>query len=256
MKKVLSLGLTALVLFGLSAAASWILRGHTTAGESSPSADATTAEPLELPGKSYGGSGAAPGRGEAAQRVAVKAPYSPGAEEAIQLANTLRDRLTATKERETQLAARQKHLELIYHDIRSERAALDEIRKQVSEELKATKEAAGTVERRNSDLEEQRQKVSGRVKEMEDRLIKVEDLENGNVQKMAEVVNTMAPESAAKILQQLADSGKMETAVKLLGLMKERQAAKVLAELPEPALAAQLLEKLKDLKRPTPPVKK
>ena len=45
------------------------------------------------------------------------------------------------------------------------------------------------------------------------------------------------------------------TAVKLLGQMQERQAAKVLAELPEPDLAATLLEKLRGLKRPTPTVK-
>ena len=101
-----------------------------------------------------------------------------------------------------------------------------------------------------------KQKMSGNVKELEDRLVKIEELESGNVQKMAEMINTMEAASAAKILQQLADTGKMETAVKLLGMMKERQAAKVLAEMSDPALAAQLLEKLKDLKRTPAQAKK
>src|SRR5262249_7831327 len=155
----------------------------------------------------------------------------------------------SARERETQIAARQKQLELIYQDIRGERAAIDELRKQVNEELRAAKEAAATTDHKKGELEEQKKKVGGQLKEMEDRLIQGDDVENGNVQKIAEMINTMAPESAAKILQQMADTGKMETAVKMLGLMKERQAAKVLAEMTDPALAAQLLEKLKGLKR-------
>jgi flagellar motility protein MotE (MotC chaperone) len=39
----------------------------------------------------------------------------------------------------------------------------------------------------------------------------------------------------------------------VLSQMKERQAARVLAEMPDPALAAQLLDKMRTLKRPAPP---
>ena len=70
---------------------------------------------------------------------------------------------------------------------------------------------------------------------------------------LARVYNVFNPEqlaSGASILQSLADTGKMDTAVKLLGLMQERQAAKVLAELNDTKLAAQLLEKLKTLRKP------
>jgi flagellar motility protein MotE (MotC chaperone) len=256
MKNAVVLIFTGVVLFGVSAAASWFLHGHNLAGEAKPGQEGTTEEAPETLGKRSRSTEMVSVAADTSQRVAVRPPYSPGAEEAVQLANTLRDRLAATKEREAQLSARQKNLELIYQDIRGERAAVDELRKQVGEELKAVKDQAAAVERRHTEMEEQRQKMSGRVKELEEHLIKIEELENGNVQKMAEMINTMAPESAAKILQQLADTSKMDTAVKLLGLMKERQAAKVLAEVPDPALAAQFLEKLKDLKRPAPASKK
>ena len=98
--------------------------------------------------------------------------------------------------------------------------------------------------------------MSGNVKELEDRLLKVEEVENGNVQKMAEMINSMESGSAAKILQQLADTGKMDTAVKLLRMMKDRQAAKVLAEMSDPALAAQLLARMQEVKPIPAPNKK
>jgi flagellar motility protein MotE (MotC chaperone) len=44
----------------------------------------------------------------------------------------------------------------------------------------------------------------------------------------------------------------METAVKVLSQMKEAKAAKVLAEMSDPALAAQMVEKLRGVKRNTP----
>ena len=47
----------------------------------------------------------------------------------------------------------------------------------------------------------------------------------------------------------VADMGKLDTAARLLAQMKERQAAKVLAEITEPALAAQLLEKMRSMRR-------
>ena len=89
--------------------------------------------------------------------------------------------------------------------------------------------------------------------------IDIAQSEDKNLLKMAAVYDAMPPENAAKIMQQLADTGKMETAVKLLSQMKETKAAKVLAEMSDPALAAQMTEKVRGVKRastpllPTPP---
>src|SRR5207237_6579057 len=119
----------------------------------------------------------------------------------------------------------------------------------------------GDVERERAKGEEKRQETDKKVAEMQKNLFELEGVERENIRKMAETFDTMAPESAAKILQSMADTANMDTAVKVLGQMRERQAAKVLAELsgstPEgAALAAQLLEKLKGFKRPSSAMKK
>jgi flagellar motility protein MotE (MotC chaperone) len=83
---------------------------------------------------------------------------------------------------------------------------------------------------------------------MQGQLIEMDKAESANVQKIAEKINLMQPEAAAKLIQQLADTGKMDTAVKMLGDMKDRQAAKILSEMTDPGLAAQLVDKLKSLR--------
>jgi flagellar motility protein MotE (MotC chaperone) len=113
----------------------------------------------------------------------------------------------------------------------------------------ALNEAIDGMEKQRSGLDEERQKISKNTQEMEARIVQLQKEEQDNLKKMSSMYNSMAPESAAKILQNMADTGKMETAVKVLGLMQERQAAKVLAELTDAGLAAQLVEKLKGLRR-------
>jgi flagellar motility protein MotE (MotC chaperone) len=269
MKKILMLGLVAVVMFGVSAAGSWKWRqiqlaqkesssgedetAASTSGDSAGSQHASAADHSPRPGahEEPAASSTAslperrPAPRDAAQLpLAVRPTYTAGVEETVQLAAGLRDRAAAVREREVQLASRQKQLELVYEDIRSERAAIDELRNQVSDELKAVEEQLAAAERDRAELDLKQQTIDGRVTQMDDQ-------EKDNIKKMGGMYDSMAPESAAKILQQMTDSGNMDTAVKLLGVMKERQAAKVLAEMQDATLAAQLSEKLKGLKRPT-----
>ena len=90
------------------------------------------------------------------------------------------------------------------------------------------------------------------VKEIKRSMTEFEGVEQERVKQMAAMYDAMAPENAAKIMQQLADTGQIETAVKVLATMKERQAARVLAELPDPSMAATLLDKMRTLKKPSP----
>ena len=252
MKKLVVLVLVAGVLFGLSAGGSWMWRQHSKPHEEEEAGlESLIATKPENMSKSKEG----PVAGHVAaapQRSAVRPPYTAGADEAVQLASNLRERLATVKERELQLAARQKQLQLIYNDIRSERSAVDELRKQVGEELKAVKEKMDAAERKKVEIEQQKQELTDKGTQMQKSVMEIEENERRNIDKMAKMYQGMEPESAARVLQQMADTGKMETAVKVLGQMQERQAAKVLSVLPE-ALAAQLLEKMKGLKRTTSP---
>src|SRR5947209_88773 len=130
MKTLITISLTALVLFSVSAAASWLWLSSKTP----PAEKATAGEKAEL-GKLPSGALSAPGTSGPPQKTAVKPPFTPGTDEAVQLANNLRERLAGVREKEAELTARQKQLEIIRQDIRGERAAIDELRKQVNEEL-------------------------------------------------------------------------------------------------------------------------
>ncbi len=250
MKRLLLYGFVATLLFTVSASLSLWMQGWKFPAEEAGKAAKTPPRKAAEPGaKSPGDAAPAPAED---LRPAVRPNSLPASEEAVQLANSLRDRIKAVREREEQLNARQKQLELVYQDIRGERTVLDEMRKQVNDELKALTEKLSAVERRFGDLEQEKQTVSKSVADLQKRQIDLDGVERKNIDKMASMYDSMAPESAARILQQMADSGKMDTAVKLLGQMKERQAAKVLAEIPDATLAAQLLEKLRGLKRSAP----
>jgi flagellar motility protein MotE (MotC chaperone) len=252
MKKLLIVGVTSLILFAVSASASYFWQqkqkhGHTESAEHVESAHKEPASHGKPSATSTSHSSS-----ESVPRAAVRPAYNPGAEEIARMTNELRSRLAAVREREEQLNARKKQVELIQEDIRGERTALDELRTQVKSEMDALNEALQNVEKQRGTLEEERQKISKNTQEMESRVLQLQQEEQGNLKKMSGMYNSMSPESAAKILKNLADTGKMDTAVKVLGMMQERQAAKVLAELSDAGLAAQLVEKLKSLRRAPP----
>lgn len=74
--------------------------------------------------------------------------------------------------------------------------------------------------------------------------------EKKNLDRLAVMIEAMPPETAAKLIQEMADGGKMDTAVKVLAQMRERAAGKVLAEIQDRTLAAQLVNRMLELKKP------
>jgi flagellar motility protein MotE (MotC chaperone) len=255
MKKLLIVGGMSLILFVLSASASYfwqqkilVLAEHGKEKSAETSAKEAVHSHTER-GNDKALTPPASGHDDNAPRAAVRPTYNAGAEEIARMTGELRSRLATVREREEQLAARKKMIELIQEDIRGERTALDELRTQIKNEIEALNEAVEGIEKQRGSLDEERQKISKNTQEMEAKIVQLQKEEQDNLKKMSGMYNSMDPEIAAKILQNLADTGKMDTAVKVLGQMQERQAAKVLAALTDAGLAAQLVEKLKSLRR-------
>jgi pentatricopeptide repeat protein len=240
MNKLLVVGLTSLVLFGLSGTASWYFQQQKQAEAHAPAAP----PPAERPGPS------SPPAREEPMRAALRPGFNAGSEEIARLTGELRSRLAAARENERQTAARKKELELIQHDLRGERASLDDLQKQIKRELEAVQTAVADLERKRGALQAEQGKTGQAAKELEAKSVRLMKEEQTNLKKMSLMYNTMPAEGAAKIMKALAESGKIETAVKVLGMMQERQAAKVLAEMSDPTLAVQLLERLKGLRTP------
>lgn len=64
------------------------------------------------------------------------------------------------------------------------------------------------------------------------------------------ISESMPPENAARIIEQMARAGKVDTAVQLLAKMNPRQAARVLAAVTDEKLSLQMFEKLLEARQP------
>lgn len=250
MKRVLLYLLIGAILFGVSAGASWWWQQHRRPGETAPGS-ATPDQNAAASPAADADSGEAGGAGAASERVAVRLPQSHQVEAAVQLMTTLEKRREELRRQEELLNTRQKNLELLYNDIRAERAALDALRKQISEEMRILEEQARKLDEKRQDLLRQKEEVAERVKDFEGSIRLFEDNERKNLETLAERVSNMAPESAAKLFEHMANTGNMDTAVKLFSLVRDSRAAKILEQMP-PDLATQIIERVKNLKRSTP----
>jgi len=172
-------------------------------------------------------------------------------DEATKLAAQLKEQQESLKLREARLEAKQKQLEVVLIDIRAERDQMEKLRRDLGNELKLLNAKAADLEKKASDIKDQQAALAKGNIELTKGKVEIEKEEAKNILKMANQFDSMAADSAATILKSMTDSGKMETAVKILSQMKDRQAAQVLAAMPDATLAAQLLEKMKTLKRPT-----
>jgi flagellar motility protein MotE (MotC chaperone) len=254
MKKLLIVGLTSVLLFGLSGTASWYFQHqkqleqqqaehHEAAPHKAASTPPKPNHPPSDEGHPVGES----------SRVAARPVYTAKTDEFEKLNSEMRTRMTEVRETERQLASRKQQLDLIQHDIRGERTAIDELRTQVKKELEAVQAALADLDRRKAAMKADQGKLSKASQDLKGQETKIEKDDLDNLKKMAPIYNSMSPENVAKILKQYSDTGKIDIAAKVLLMMQGKQGSKVLDELKDPVLAAQLLEKVKGLRSPATP---
>jgi flagellar motility protein MotE (MotC chaperone) len=144
---------------------------------------------------------------------------------------------TTFREREAQLARRAAQIDMVVRDLQVQRDLVDTLMRQVTSELKT---ATGKLD--------QLQTLAGQI---EKKKTELSDAEKQNIARIASMLDTMTPEGAARVIVQIADSGKLENAARVLVLMKDRQIGRVLDQL-DPALAAQLLDRVRAQRTPAP----
>lgn len=127
---------------------------------------------------------------------------------------SVKDQSPAVRQRDPWQELRQTLVELIEQDIQVEREALEALRKQLQDESQPVGE--------------------------------------GDLARQAAKFESLPAETAARELQQMAEAGKFDTVVRIIAAMNERHASRVVTEIPDPALAVQLLEKLRGTKKPAP----
>lgn len=234
MKNIIVLGVVAVVLFSVSAGLSLFLNTQKTDDTK------TTEKEKEKEKKAKPTPDTEP--------PVVRPGVNSAAEDTSRLAAQLREQMGNVKERETKLETRNNQITLMLQDIRSEREVLDRLRQQISAELKLVSDKSADLDKKFAELESERKNLAKGNADLSRTRTEYEKDERTNLGKMALLYDSMAPENAAKILQQLADTGKMDTAVKVLAQMKPAKASRVLAEMQDTTLSAQLMDKMKTLK--------
>ena len=241
-------------------------------------------KPVDPLGQGPAGADAGDNRPEA--RIAVRPPYTPEGDEAGGLINLLRDRSRLATETERRLAERQDAMQLIFEDLRAEQARTIKIRQRLSTELNESRQsvdaALQAIETERTAIQKDQAETRKSAEEAlraanaeRDKLRKQlekataapstsdsaasSDLggspeDNVNLKKMAGVFDSMPAEDVARVFEQLVKNKRIPAVVSLMNSMKDRQAAKVLVVIAgtNAELAADLTDRLKRLKTPTP----
>ncbi|VTR96368.1 unnamed protein product [Gemmata massiliana] len=222
MKNLIFLGAIALLLFSLSAALSLWLNQSRQQQETAEK-DKAEKEKAEKPTLKPGPSGD-PSKDPAEPKTIPKTPP----------ANLGPD--VRTVEPQEKLERKALQISLVLQDVQAQREATDALLRQVTTELKTATKNPEPDPKVVEDLKK---------RQAEDRANEIK-----NYEKLAAVYDAMTPEGAAPILKQMAESGtgKMEQTAQILVRMKERNTARLMEALGDPALAAQLMDKVRQLK--------
>ncbi len=227
MKNIVIVVLTALLLFSIAASLSFWLN------QSSATTAAAVKQKIDNPTKRETKPGELTDTKPASEpqkksELSTASPKTPPADLAAAMASL--------REREAQLERRLSQLDVILRDLQSEREQFDAFARQLTLTLRAA----------TKKLDEQPRPATA-VAPMPN-----EETERKNIERLAAMFDNMPADGAAPILKQLADSGQLNMAARILLQMKERNSSRLLAELGDPALAAQLLERIRTIKMAAP----
>ena len=152
-----------------------------------------------------------------------------GEKHLMALVRQVRAKLDDCRQRESDLAAQQRRLDVARDDLRTEARHLETLRARLAS-------AAARLKETRTALEETR--------------LAVRADEEKNLKHTAEIYDAMDAEAAAEIIQNMCTNQQDEDAAKILHFMKERAVAKLLAAIPDPALVADLCRKMKRIREP------
>jgi flagellar motility protein MotE (MotC chaperone) len=240
--KAVKLLLVAVVLFSAAAGGSWYLQNHMRAESDAPGKTPESAKD----GKRNAAAGSSASGGDTkTAKAAFRPPYTPDAEKIAKVAENLQQQTESHKAREQQLLVRQKNLEVILQDIRSEQKSLDDVRKSLNEELKLLTDKMIALDKKSQDAKQQGIVLDGQRDEIKKGKLEVSRVEKKQFESLGKVYDAMEVDAASQTLLELVEKGKMDTAVKLLYSMKAAQAAQVLAKLSSNAspVAAELVQR-------------
>lgn len=141
-----------------------------------------------------------------------------------------------------ELEAKQKDYETAAHDLERRAHEMEAWERQLTEErdtlrTSLAKEKADAAQLQ-TDLDRKQSELAGRQ-------LQIEEAEQANLKKTAEIYGKMSPDKSAQILTEMYTKGQQDTVVKIVYLMQDRSAAKTLEAMTDSKIGAQITESLK-----------
>lgn len=221
MKNLLFLGAVALLLFSLSAALSlWLNQSK----KETESTEATKTEKVPVPKPAL--PAAEPNKEKEQPKdskgIPPIVPPTIGPEAGV-------------LDQQARLERKALQISMVLADVQTQREATDALLKQVAAAIK------------NQPKGPDPDQTELRLQKEREESLKNERL---NLIKLAAIYDAMTPEGAAPNIKSMAESGagKLEQVAQILMLMKERNAARLMEALSDPALVAQLMDKMRQLR--------
>lgn len=253
MKKLITLGLYGLLVFGASGASAWYFHSKATADAAAAAAEP---EPTGVTPKQAVSPEILSSRkpedvvDDEESPLAVR-PKSMSVEEIVRLGLSLKSREQSIKDREEAFRKIESRHQLVLADIEAEQKEIDGMVTLARDQRLKTVEILKEVRQRQIETEKMKQEAVANEEAPRDVGTASDADVAANLKAVTAVVQSMTPDKAADVLKQLTNDGKMDMAVKVVAQLDERKAAGILEALDDEKLAGELLEKFSQLKRPT-----
>jgi len=148
-----------------------------------------------------------------------------------------------------ELEAKRAEYETTQRELQRRSRELDAWERQLQEERDNLR---ATLGKEKSELAQLRDELGRKETDLSARQVLIEQTEEANLKKTAEIYGKMTPERAAEILTQMYSSGQQDTVVKIIYLMQDRGAAKTLEAIADAKIGAAITEKLKQIGKTVP----
>ena len=231
--KFVKMLLMCVVLFGGSAALSWFLRPNPESKEEGEGLESTqVAVAPEVP--------------EPTVTPELTSSETLPAETVLRLRDSIMKKEVQLKKREDYLREHEKRIKFMIDDMHRERTEMDDM---LAEAERRSQAARGMLER----VQEQ---TSLLPNDAGDKLkngaagagaTPMTETQRQNLANVGEFLSGLTPEQAASTIKEFCNNGKMDMVARLLSMMESRNVSKILDALEDPALVAEILERIRQL---------
>ncbi|MDG2013851.1 MAG: hypothetical protein P8J33_10115 [Pirellulaceae bacterium] len=224
------------VLFGGSAAISWFLRPATQETENdlptgleSTQVAVETAPPTPLPS------------------VDLQPSESLPTETVLRLKDSIMQKEVQLKQREMRLVEHEKRIKFMIDDMHRERTEMDEMLVEAEERAQVARGMLEKVQEQTSLLSLNDGGKNGGVADAGAGAAPMTETQRQNLANVGDFLSGLEPEQAASTIKEFCNNGKMDMVARLLSLMESRTVSKMLDALGDPALVAEILERIREL---------